>query len=331
MFLFYILAAAYPFILLYVIRSLRLIGRLHEAIDKCEEALRVQKKTAQALQDTNEELQQATDLLLHADAHLRSILSQRIHDQPKQQALRIHALLGYWQHKLRREAARDAAGKVPAQPISEALNKICQISEELEEDLRGLQLLVEDAYQRKSLGLRLHLEKLIHEDLPMLHPEATLKVHADLWALDVVSPESESTPEGERVAEAISYTVTQALLNIYNHASATIASVYTSYDHDTITVHISDNGRGFIVNTLDPAKTSLFKARLKVRAAHGQLTIISTPRHITNSNGYAQESLSDQLSTQITLQIPLSVPAPNKSAPCATGNTELRTQHASKH
>ncbi len=34
----------------------------------------------------------------------------------------------------------------------DALGKVRKISEELEGDLRGLQLLVEDAYQRRSLG-----------------------------------------------------------------------------------------------------------------------------------------------------------------------------------
>ncbi len=104
---------------------------------------------------------------------MRSILSQRIHDQPKQQALRIRSLLGHWQHKLRVEAERDADGKVGVQPIVEALGKVRKISEELEGDLRGLQLLVEDVYQRRSLGLKLHLEKLIREDLPGLHPESS--------------------------------------------------------------------------------------------------------------------------------------------------------------
>jgi len=304
-----VLAAAYPLILLYAIRSLRLIGRLHTTIDQREEALNEQKKTAQALQYTNKELQQATDLLLHADANLRSILSQRIHDQPKQQALRIRSQLGYWQHKLRMEAERDASGKIAAQPIIDSLGKVRKISEELEGDLRGLQLLVEDAYQRKSLGLRLHLEKLINEDLPMLHLESSLKVQADLWALDALSPGSESTLEGERIAEAISYTVTQALLNIYNHAGATIATVRTSYNDDMITVQISDDGRGFTTNTIEPEKISLFKARLKVQAARGQLEIVSTPYRKASDGREGQNNpntLYHQHGTTITLQIPLS-------------------------
>src|SRR5207245_11544637 len=52
-------------------------------------------------------------------AHLRSVLSQRIHDQPKQQALRIRSLLGHWQHKLKVEATQDPSGKVAAQPITD--------------------------------------------------------------------------------------------------------------------------------------------------------------------------------------------------------------------
>ncbi|HEY6411397.1 MAG TPA: hypothetical protein VIY29_28390, partial [Ktedonobacteraceae bacterium] len=240
--IFFALAIVYPLLLLYAIRSLRLIDQLQITLEQREEALQVQQQTAAALQKTNSELQQATSLLLHADAHLRSVLSQRIHDQPKQQALRIRSLLGHWQHKLKVEADRDPAGKVAVQPISEALGKVRKISEELEGDLRGLQLLVEDAYQRRSLGLKLHLEKLIREDLPALHPESPLKVQPDLWALDALSHDLEQTEEGTKIAEAISYTVTQALLNVYNHAGASFATVQTVRKHGYIEVYITDDG-----------------------------------------------------------------------------------------
>ena len=282
---FYLLAIAYPFLLLYAIRSLRLIDRLQitleqreAALAQRETALLEQQKTAEELRQTNRELQQATSLLLHADAHLRSLLSQRIHDQPKQQALRIRSLLGHWQHKLKVEAEQDSTGKVVVQPIIEALGKVRKISEELEGDLRGLQLLVEDAYQRRSLGLKLHLEKLIREDLPMLHPESSLKVQADLWPLDALSSDLERTEEGARIAEAISYTVTQALLNVYNHAGASYVTIRASRTNGNLEVTITDDGKGFDIKAIAPEKTSMFKARLKAREASGTLTIVSVPR-----------------------------------------------------
>ncbi|GAC1378293.1 MAG: hypothetical protein NVSMB33_02140 [Ktedonobacteraceae bacterium] len=282
---FNVLAIVYPLLLWYAIRSLRLIDRLQVTLEQREEALRKQEKTAgelhlanEKLHQTNRELQQATSLLLHADAHLRSVLSQRIHDQPKQQALRIRSLLGHWQHKLKVEAERDPTGKVAVQPITEALGKVRKISEELEGDLRGLQLLVEDAYQRRSLGLKLHLEKLIREDLPALHPESPLKVQPNLWALDALSHDLEQTEEGTKIAEAISYTVTQALLNVYNHAGASFATVHTVRKHGNIEVYITDDGRGFDTSTISPEKTSLFKARLKAREAGGILAIKSVQR-----------------------------------------------------
>jgi NarL family two-component system sensor histidine kinase LiaS len=276
--IFFALATAYPLLLLYAIRSLRLIDRLHTTLEQREQALREQQKTAETLRQTNTELQQATSLLLHADAHLRSVLSQRIHDQPKQQALRIRSLLGHWQHKLKVEAERDPSGKVAVQPINEALGKVRKISEELESDLRGLQLLVEDAYQRRSLGLKLHLEKLVREDLPALHPESPLKVQPDLWALDALSHDLEQTEEGAKIAEAISYTVTQALLNVYNHAGATFATVQTVRKNGYIEVYITDDGRGFDTSSISPEKTSLFKAQLKAREAGGVLAIRSALR-----------------------------------------------------
>ncbi len=283
--MFYLAATAYPFLLLYAIRSLRLIDQLHvtlnqreEALAQREAALLEQQKTAEELRQTNQELQQATSLLLHADAHLRSLLSQRIHDQPKQQALRIRSLLGHWQHKLRVEASQDPGGKVAARPIVEALGKVRKISEELEGDLRGLQMLVEDAYQRRSLGLKLHLEKLLLEDLPMLHPESSLKIQADLHSLDALDPDLEQSEEGARIAEAISYTVTQALLNIYNHAGANQVIVRAVRTNGNLEVTISDDGKGFDTKAIAPEKTSMFKARLKAREAGGTLTIQALPR-----------------------------------------------------
>ncbi len=276
--IFYILAAIYPFILLYALRSLRMIDYLQFTIERREQSLVEQQKLTEELRKTNSELKQATSLLLHADAHLRSLLSQRIHDQPKQQALRIRSLLGHWQYKLRVEAEQNPTIKNFAQPIIEALGKVRKISEELEGDLRGLQLLVEDAYQRRSLGLKLHLEKLIREDLPHLHPESPLKVRPELWALDELSYDLEQTPTGENFAEAISYTVTQALLNIYNHAGASFATVRSLRVNNNLEIYITDDGRGFDPGAISTEKTSLFKAQLKVREAGGTLTISSITR-----------------------------------------------------
>ncbi len=89
LYIFYLLAAVYPLLLLYAIRSLRLIDRLQVSLEGREQALHEQEKSSEELRQTNKELQRATSLLLHADAHLRSLLSQRIHDQPKQQSAKL--------------------------------------------------------------------------------------------------------------------------------------------------------------------------------------------------------------------------------------------------
>ncbi len=275
---FYLLAAVYPLALMYAIRSLRMIDRLEVTLEQREQALSEQQKTAEQLRQSNRELQQATSLLLRADAHLRSILSQRIHDQPKQQALRIRSLLGHWQHKLKLESEQNPGTRPILQPVVEALGKVRKISEELESDLRGLQLLVEDSYQRRNLGLKLHLEKLISEDLPALHPESLLTVKPNLYALDELNHDLEATDAGQKFAEAISYTVTQALLNIYNHAGASLAIVRANRANGGLEIMITDDGRGFDVNAVTADKTSLFKAKLKAREAGGVLTIRSVTR-----------------------------------------------------
>ncbi len=291
--IFYILAAVYPLLLLYAIRSLRLIDRLEVTLAEREQALHEQEKLSEQLQRTNRDLHQATSLLLHADAHLRSLLSQRIHDQPKQQALRIRSLLGHWQQKLRREVEQNPGLSEFAQPLIEAIGKVRKISEELESDLRGIQLLVEDAYQRRNLGLKLHLEKLIREDLPSLHPESLVRIQADLWALDALTPDLEQTEEGSKFAEAISYTVTQALLNIYNHAGANFALVRAVRSNGDLVIVIKDDGHGFDPKTISPDKTSLFKAGLKADEAGGELLIKSLP------------SSNIEHGTTITLRLPL--------------------------
>jgi glucose-6-phosphate-specific signal transduction histidine kinase len=126
--------------------------------------------------------------------------------------------------------------------------------------------------------LKLHLEKLIREDLPNLHPESPVKVQPDLWALDELSYDLEQTPVGEKFAEAISYTVTQALLNIYNHAGSSFATVRSVRVNNNLEIYITDDGRGFNPGSIPPEKTSLFKAQLKVREAGGTLSISSVAR-----------------------------------------------------
>ncbi len=273
-----VLSALYPLVLLYAIRSLRLIGQVEENIVHNEEILRQSQRTVEDLQRANSEQQRATSLLLYADAHLRSLLSERIHDQPRQQALRIRSLLGHWQHKLKVEIEHDLSLQEFTQPIVEALGKVRKISEDLESDLRGLQLLVEDTYQRRSLGLKLHLEKLVREDLPALHPESPLRIQADLWALDTLDQDLEQTSEGEKFAEAVSYMITQALLNVYNHAGASFATVRAVRTNGSLEISIIDDGRGFDVTDVSPEKTSMFKAEMKAREAGGTLLIRSTPR-----------------------------------------------------
>ncbi|GHO91406.1 hypothetical protein KSF_014540 [Reticulibacter mediterranei] len=313
---FTIAAAVFPLFLLSVRRSQRLLDHLYTSLEQLEEEHQEQQQASSDLQGANQQLEQATSLLLKADAHLRSLLSQRIHDQPRQQALRIRSLLGHWQHKLQVEAERDEESKVAAQPLIEVLGKVRKISEELESDLRGLQLLLEDAYQRSSLGLKLHLEKLIREDLPMRYPESPLKLQADLWALDAFTGDLEQTEEGATIAETISYTVTQALLNIYNHAGATFATVRTSYTDGILEVTISDDGRGFDPERIPTEKTSLFKARLKVREIGGTLAVQSSPRSRLSRG------------TTITLRIPL--PQIEKNATSAQ-DTEAEMSAIEQH
>jgi signal transduction histidine kinase len=201
---------------------------------------------------------------------------------------------------LKVEAEREPYARHLVQPVIEALGKVRKISEELEGDLRGLQLLVEDAYQRRSLGLKLHLEKLIREDLPALHPESPLRIQPDLWALDSLGSDLEKTEEGTKLAEAISYTVTQALLNVYNHAGANYATVRTVRTNGYLDVYIIDDGRGFDTSNISPEKTSIFKAQLKAREAGGVL-------HVTS---FYRSGVQHGTTVQLRVPVPQAVRAP---------------------
>ncbi len=68
------------------------------------------------------------------------------------------------------------------------------------------------------------------------------------------------------------------MLNIYNHAGASFATVRSVPVDGNLEIHVTDDGRGFDPNTISPEKTSLFKAQLKVREAGGTLTISTVPR-----------------------------------------------------
>src|SRR5207249_12322775 len=93
---------------------------------------------------------------------------------------------------------------------------------------------------------------------------------------------------------AISYTIIQALLNIYKHSAATFATVRTAYTNGMLEVYVIDDGRGFDLEGVPSEKNSLFKARLKARAAGGVLIVQSAP-HAKAQHG-----------TAVLLRIPLS-------------------------
>jgi len=130
-------------------------------------------------------------------------------------------------------------------------------------------------------------------------------VKADLWALDAFTPELERTEKGEKIAETISYMVTQALLNIYHHAGANFAILRTVYTDGILEVSITDDGRGFEPANLPPEKLPLFKTRLKVHALGGTLTIQSTRRKLPQQRTTALQSAPWQHGTIVVVRVPL--------------------------
>ncbi len=272
------LAALYPLVIWFAGQASQERGRLRHALAQHEEQLQRGREREHELEEASEEMRRSLSLLLRADRQLRATLARHIHDRPQQQALRIRSLLGYWHHRLKVEAEDDPQGRVGASPFLEALEQVRRIGDELQRDLRTLQLLVEDVYQRQSLGLRQHLEKVIREDVPAMFPESPLKIETDLRALDLLERHLEQSEAEERMAEAIAYAVTQAVLNIYQHAGASFATVRSVRTDGHLEIYVIDDGRGFDSAAIPPERTSLLQARLKVREAGGVLSIHSITR-----------------------------------------------------
>ena len=75
--------------------------------------------------------------------------------------------------------------------------------------------------------------------------------------------------------------VQESLTNIGKYAEATEATI-SMKDHDShVLVEVLDNGKGFDAQKMRPSTHGLAGMRHRVEAAHGKLTVASTPGHGT--------------------------------------------------
>jgi signal transduction histidine kinase len=80
--------------------------------------------------------------------------------------------------------------------------------------------------------------------------------------------------------------VRELMVNIVKHAKAHTAKVHITRDHDTINIHVEDDGVGFNVDDIlhssqEPAGFGLFSIRERLRYLGGCITFESAPGHGT--------------------------------------------------
>jgi GAF domain-containing protein/tetratricopeptide (TPR) repeat protein len=239
-----------------------------------QEALRQKEAALVELQFKNEKLRQATDLLLNADADLRTIVSEQLHNVLKHRTSQLQSQLRQLMRQL-----EDTDPQMVAQ-VGAALKRMSGTANELSDGLRSTQMLVEDAFHRRTLGVVMHLRKVV-EDLEMLHAESPLRVSCQLEALEEVLgpfPERlEESEEGGRLCDVIASAVTQALLNAYDHSQASEVVVSSAVSDDWLFVRVRDNGRGFEVAAMPAHTRSLRKLIRKAELLEGAVNISSAP------------------------------------------------------
>ncbi len=241
-----------------------------------QEALRQKEATLVELQIKNEKLQQATEMLLDDDADLRSIVSEQLHNVLKHRTSQLQSQLQQLQRQLNKAEAAPPEREQLVAPLQRMLATV----RELSDGLRSTQMLVEDAFHRRTLGLLMHLRQAV-EDLENLHAESPIRVSCQLAVLEELlgpSPERlEESELGSRLCDVIASAVTQALLNAYDHSEATEVSVVSAKDGSYLSIAVIDNGRGFEVAAMPAHTRSLRKLIRKAELLGGEIIITSAP------------------------------------------------------
>lgn len=212
-----------------------------------------------ALED---EVRERTTSLAELATHLqdvreteRGFLARELHDELG--SLLTAAKLDVARLKSRLADSPDAIQRL--QHLTELLNSGIALKRRIIEDLRPSSL--------ANLGLVASLEILGRE-----FGERS-GIHVDMKLEPV------STDESRQLT--IYRMVQESLTNIGKYAEATEATI-SMKDHDThVVVEVVDNGKGFDALKMRPSTHGLAGMRHRVEAAHGKLTVESTPGHGT--------------------------------------------------
>ncbi len=190
----------------------------------------------------------ASRIVQAQDAERRRI-ERNIHDGAQQELVALMGRLALAQTRVDGDATlRDtlAESQRDVQHILANLRELAQgIHPPVLSD-RGLVAAVEDRCSRTGISITIEVTpRLRHQRLP-----------ADIEA-------------------AAYFSVAEALTNVLKHAHTETARVRLELDAETLTVEVSDEGRGFDPETIDPS--GLQGVRDRIQALSGEVTVESTP------------------------------------------------------
>jgi signal transduction histidine kinase len=179
------------------------------------------------------------------DSVSQSLFSTTLHVRTAQRALELEQL--------------DASG-----PVGEELSEIGQLT-------RGA------LAEMRALILELRPGALAEEGLvaALTKQAAALSAREGL-AIEVDGPDAH-LPLGPEVEEQLYRLGQEALANVVKHARASSATVRIAAEEDTVTIDVSDDGRGFDPAAVGPEHFGLRSMRGRVADLGGRLEITSAP------------------------------------------------------
>jgi PAS domain S-box-containing protein len=226
--------------------------------------MRVQERTAdleasnQSLQEeikerrrAEEEIQELSRRMMRIQEEERNKLARELHDGATQNLVTLCLHLG----RMSKDTAKE-------QGLSSTLEKCIDLAEQSTNELRTVSYLLHPPLL-EELGLSLALNSYVEGFGHRCSIAVTMKTSGDLDTL------------GFDVNLAVFRIVQEALSNVHRHSHSKTASVLVARDHNSLTLEITDQGRGIPSGT-NHRGVGLDSMRERVRLLKGRLEITSS-------------------------------------------------------
>jgi len=162
--------------------------------------------------------------------------------------------------------------------LGKMVNEIAEIADDAYESLREEIIGLRGTLKGKGIVLT------ITEQLKRLERQWGIKANFELFN----GNNEDNLPP--RIELQILRIFQEAINNVRKHARATLIQVKLKEDHETVTLEITDNGQGFLVNNIEDEKhVGLRIMNERARSIGGNITILSAPGK----------------GTKLTMQLPL--------------------------